>query len=789
MSTIANTQKDTPKNTLYRIKSIQIKIALWTGLSLLLLATIIIGIAAISLRNTAIETAEQQAVVVAESEAARVEAELETALDTVRTLAQAWSMIKDKENPTSLSREQVNEMLRHVLEENPQFLGTYTLWEPNTFDGLDSNYVNADKAHDETGRLIPYWTRDLQNNIYVEALIEYETPGIGDWYLLPKQTKEEQVLSPFFYPVQGVDVLLSSLVAPIVVDEHFYGIVGIDLRVDFLQQLADQIDLQMGTGTMALLSSAGTLAGVTGRPDLINQPGAALFSNFDEIQPLLEAGKRFVLTHPEENELLVFAPINLGQTKMPWWVGLIVPLDTVTAEPTAIMGRLIGVGVVLTVVGLALLWVVAGQIAQPIKAITQIAQAVAAGDLDTRTHIDHSRFKSGDEIGVLATAFNNMTGQLQDLVGSLEQRVVARTQRLETVAVLGEQLSAILNFEQLLIELVNQVKDRFNYYHAHIYILDADRQNLMMMAGVGQAGVEMKTGDHHIPLNAPTSLVARAARTEQIVAVDNVRETPDWTPNPLLPDTYAEMAVPIIVDNQVVGVLDVQEDEIAGLDEGDAGLLRSLANHVAVAIRNIRLFEEVETALAEAQSAQAKYVEQAWEQARSGSQRSKYCYNRSDAPPLAVETRAEAKKQAFHQNRPAIVALDSAATSGDEPNPKSKIQNPKSIVAPVSVAGQIIGALQLHNVKDDDESQSWTQEDLALVEAIVDQVAQSAENLRLFDETQQRAGREQTIRKITEDMQSAADMESLVKMTTEALGAYFSVDYATVELGFEKDEG
>ena len=187
---------------------------------------------------------------------------------------------------------------------------------------------------------------------------------------------------------------------------------------------------------------------------------------------------------------------------------------------------------------------------------------------------------------------------------TLEDRIAARTQGLETVATLSERFAGILDREELLEELVNRVNEDFNYYYTHIYLVDEQRQNLVMTAGVGEAGAEMKAKGHSIAVDALTSLVARAARTKEIVSVDNVREAEDWLPNPLLPDTHCEMAIPIIIEEEVVGVLDVQEDEVGGLDEGDANLLRSLAGHVAVALANARLFEEVQESLQTIQTQQ-----------------------------------------------------------------------------------------------------------------------------------------------------------------------------------------
>ncbi len=366
--------------------------------------------------------------------------------------------------------------------------------------------------------------------------------------------------------------------------------------------------------------------------------------------------------------------------------------------------------------------------------------------------------------------------KLEAIRGTLEERVAARTRGLELVTTLSERLTGILDFDQLLVELVNQVKEGFDYYHAHIYILDEQRQSLIMTAGVGEAGAQMKAEGHHILLNAPTSLVAQTARTGEIVNVSDVHQSPNALPNPLLPDTCSEMAVPIIVDEQVVGVLDVQQDKIGGFDENDADLLRLLANQVAVAIRNAHLFDEVETALVEAQVAQERYVAQNWQISRSDVPDKECLYTQPGMLELSDATLETAQEQALAQNRPAIVPIDEYEVS------------PKPLVAPVSLAGQTIGALQLHKTDSEDTSKFWTEQDLEFVETILNQVAQSAENLRLFGETQEQAGREKTIREITDKLRAAPNLERLLEVATLELSQRLPVTHAELELGIETDK-
>jgi GAF domain-containing protein/HAMP domain-containing protein len=432
---------------------------------------------------------------------------------------------------------------------------------------------------------------------------------------------------------------------------------------------------------------------------------------------------------------------------------------------------------------------VAQILAGPITRLTAVATQIAAGDLTAQAPVG-----SADEIGRLAQAFNDMTSQLRELIDSLEERVTSRTERLELVATLSEHLIAILELETLLQELVNQIKDKFGYYHVHVYLADDANSNLIMTAGVGEAGAQMKAEGHSISLNAPTSLVARAARAGEIIRVDNVREAADWLPNPLLPNTYSEMAVPIIFGKKVVGVLDVQQDKVAGLDEGDVNLLRTLANQVAVAIHNAYQFAEIESALAEAREVQSRYMEQAWEQAKK-TQQAAYHYQRSGVLPLSETIIVQLEHQVMAENQPTIIEVKdkdderrgTKVEPGDESltSPTSELQTPEiqsqtALIAPIRWQDQIIGTLQLH---DTERPRHWSERELALVEAITEQIAQTAENIRLFEETRERASREQTIREITDKLRVAPNLDALLETAARELGQRLGVRHTVLELG------
>lgn len=182
--------------------------------------------------------------------------------------------------------------------------------------------------------------------------------------------------------------------------------------------------------------------------------------------------------------------------------------------------------------------------------------------------------------------------QTQDAL--LEQERL--TSELETVAQVTTAASTILEVENLLQVVVDLAKTSFNLYHTHIYMLDSDNETLTLKAGAGNVGRLMTLEGRTIHIQAE-SLVARAARTREVVVENDVLKIVDFLPHPLLPKTRSEMAVPMIVGNQLIGILDLQADQAGWFTEEDVKTQRTLATQVAVAVENATLYaEQVETA-------------------------------------------------------------------------------------------------------------------------------------------------------------------------------------------------
>ena len=300
-----------------------------------------------------------------------------------------------------------------------------------------------------------------------------------------------------------------------------------------------------------------TIGVFEGDPSLVSQASVNTLNN----EPFVDfLGWEIVIHQPEEDAL---APVREQQR----------------------FNLLLGIGVVLLAGGAAAF--VAQRIALPITRLTEVAVQVAEGDLSARAIVG-----TDDEVGILAKAFNDMTVQLQEVVNSLEQRVAARTRVIATSAEVGRRLSTILDQQQLVKEVVEQIQTAFSYYHAHIYLADEDEGELMMVGGTGDAGQRMLAQKHAIHWGQ--GLVGQAAETNHVVLVPDVSRADGWLANPLLSETKAEIAVPIAIGEQVLGVLDVQHNVVNALQQEDADLLLSVANQVAIALQNARRYEEAQ---------------------------------------------------------------------------------------------------------------------------------------------------------------------------------------------------
>ena len=184
------------------------------------------------------------------------------------------------------------------------------------------------------------------------------------------------------------------------------------------------------------------------------------------------------------------------------------------------------------------------------------------------------------------------TRALQKANYALQRRAI----QLEASADVGRAISSIFDVDQLLRRTVELIRDRFDFYHAGIFLLDEAREWAVLREATGEAGSQMKVQGHRLAIDNTSMVGWTALHRQPRIALD-VGEDAVHFANPLLPYTRSEMTIPLMIGRRVIGVLNVQSTEEAAFDEDDVRTLQSMADQVAVAIENARRVSDEATML------------------------------------------------------------------------------------------------------------------------------------------------------------------------------------------------
>ncbi|GIF08534.1 chemotaxis protein [Actinoplanes siamensis] len=397
------------------------------GMVVMLVVAMLVVVSYITSRNAADarRTGFTYAEEVAQRNAAEVRQVIQTGLSTSRDLAQ----ILQAAASTGGGRRVVNAQLRSILTVHPEFLGVWTGWEPNAFDGRDRQFRNADAGHDATGRLVPYWFRD-NGKISETALVDYDKPGAGDYYGIAKKTGHEKVVEPYLYNIGGKDTLITSIAVPIVRDGRVVGVAGVDMSLASLQTLVAAIR-PFGTGHATLISTDAAVVG-GGQTQQAGKPADPGVSALATTAVRAGHSAEQVVEHDGDETLEIAAPVQLGASDT-WSLVVSVPTSTILAQSntTRQISILIAVGAVLLVALAAFL--LAGTIVRPILRLRDRMAEIADGDGDLTQRAP----VSNDEAGQLAAAFNRFVDKVATTIrgiGESSTMLTGAAQQLDTVS-------------------------------------------------------------------------------------------------------------------------------------------------------------------------------------------------------------------------------------------------------------------------------------------------------------------------------------------------------------------
>ena len=338
------------------------------------------------------------------------------------------------------------------------------------------------------------------------------------------------------------------------------------------------------------------------------------------------------------------------------------------------------------------------------------------------------------EIADLSGSINSMLDQIEKSQAEIRRSM----NQLHATIDVTSTITKMLNQQEILEQVVNSTLERFDLYYVGVFLLDERDEYAILKAGTGEAGQKMLALGHRLPIGGASMIGWATANQKARIALDTGKE-PIRFNNPYLPLTRSELAIPIISHSRVLGAMTLQSSKPEAFEENDILVIQSIADNLAVALENARLYEQAQQSLDDIRTLNRTYVQSAWKDAMISHNELKAVY---ENPAAGKDTSTE------HQIR-----------------------------IPIQLRDQILGYLDLET-----NTPALNPEDSALINAITNQMAQALENARLVEQTQLRAAQEEKLNEFSLLFSRAMNIEDILQMAVQQLGGLPSVSEVSVEL-------
>jgi methyl-accepting chemotaxis protein len=424
-------------------KKLSLVAKLLLGIALVTVLSLGVSVWVITTKNTG--TIEARAYGEAEQlgyrYAGSVEQQLNDGLELSRYIAATMLGVKESGH---VSRDHVNVLLRTLLEKNSQYIGVWVGMEPNALDGRDAEFAGR-PGSDTTGRFLSYWNR-ASGQAALEPLTGYEDPGSsGQYYQKPKQTLREAIIEPYSYTVGGRDVLMVSMVVPIIDQGKFIGVAGVDLSTEGIWNRLKDVKV-FETGSILLISNESLWVGYP-KPEHLGKPIEKTNPRLEAIKPAIREGhfaEQLSFSASLQTEVKqLYIPVQIGDTGTPWSLLVNLPLDKIEAPIVELRNFTAAGGIGLLALLMTSLWIITRQvIGQPLKRSTATVATLASGDLQVQV-TDADR---GDEIGTVNKALqifrDNMIRNREMERESRETEIRAAADRKASMIQLADSFEA-----------------------------------------------------------------------------------------------------------------------------------------------------------------------------------------------------------------------------------------------------------------------------------------------------------------------------------------------------------
>lgn len=703
-----------------------------------------------------------------------IDSYLDLQLDTFRTEAQQPTIVNYLKTPTALrpgsfEEEQADLSLRALLRKDTVFILSYSILDRTGRNLLDTVRDNIGDDESQT----EYFLASSQSGLPYVSNIAFEQDETHLHFIAPIRDSQGEVLG--YLRAEYSALILQQILLDALPENQGQLMILLDretfLRIAYTgnRELLYKSYKNLADAEISRLQASGRLP---------KGDREQVISSSDEfVNGVENLGETPFFT--SESGSLDGAALTTGANSelLPWILVarqsedvLFAPIEEQTR--TLILASLL----VLSLSASAAFWV-AQVISRPVVNLANVARKITEGDLAARAEV-----KTGDEVGDLASIFNNMTSELRQTLVSLEQRVAERTTDLElanlqtekrardlqTIADVSRAINREQNLEKLLPLVTDLVSDRFNFYHVGIFLVDDARRAAVLQASNSPGGMKMLANGHRIELGT-AGIVGYVALTGKPRIALDVGADAVFFNNPLLPETRSEMALPLLVSGVAIGVLDVQSKQARAFTEADASTLAVLADQIAIAIQNARLVRQTRAALVESQSIIQTFLSQEWKAQAQQKPTVGYIKSPSGGRTLDKPVESDEIRLALRKN-----------SSLNAPQRTRKKDAAANLTIPIKLGEQVLGAIRIQSQEKDHE---WSPDEMTLVQNISDRVALALENARLIESSQKRAAKERVIGNIAAKISANTNIDDILKTALSELKQTVSASEIFVKIG------
>ncbi len=374
-------------------------------------------------------------------------------------------------------------------------------------------------------------------------------------------------------------------------------------------------------------------------------------------------------------------------------------------------------------------------------------------------------------IGIGETQTRAALNELEDSHRMLEERIQLRTadleqarynsehraRQFEAIAQVARVIASVQDMDLLLPRVTQVISQQFGFYHIGIFFLDDIREYAVFKAANTEGGQRMLARGHRLKIGQ-TGIVGYVAGTGSPRIALNAGEDAVFFNNPDLPRTRSEMALPLRVGRELIGVLDVQSEEVNAFKPEDVEALSTLADQVAIAIQNARSFREAQNLLAEAQKGTSAYITQAWKVLRSETAIPGYHTSGSLVKKLEIPLEGEHIQLALQSN--------------------DTVLQSRNLTVPILLRGEAIGVINLLAPP----SRSWNADEVDIAKAVAERLSLAIETSTLLSATQHRADVERLTAEISTKLSASNRMEAIIQATAEELSRALGGSDVTVQI-------